>query len=88
MFIILIIFNTVSELVWVSSIAPSHPHIFGIQTPVAVARLVACPLCIALYANSPNIEPLSVIASVFRGFSLLRLYKKSKLSVTGQKNGH
>ena len=34
--------NKISEHVWVPSIAPFHPHIFGIQTPGAVARLVEC----------------------------------------------
>ena len=38
-------FDKISELALVWSIAPSHPNIFGIQTPGAVARLVAYPLC-------------------------------------------
>ena len=48
------------------SIAPSHPHIFGIQTPGAVARLVACPLCMQ------TVQILN-LASVFHGFFPLTL---------------
>ena len=41
-FIIWSFLNKISKHVWVPSIAPSYPHIFGIQTTGAVARLVAC----------------------------------------------
>ena len=40
----------------------------------------------ALYANSPNIEPRVRLSWIFPSYAYFS--EKSKLSVTGQKNGH